>query len=123
MAAFFPFARNWLSLGVAGPSKDSVRPTTLMTAVRVIDPSGSRSEHRAGFSAHKSQRPFVLPGLQFLDRFEHDGVVHLMHLESCADAFEQRDRQLATEMFPELLQAFEDDKVAAGIHVQQLVGK
>src|SRR6266849_1123441 len=104
MAAFFPWPRNWLSLGVAGPSKDSVRPTTLMTAVRVMDPSGSRLQHWGGFSARNSQRPFVVPGLQFLNRFKHRGLVHLMDLETFSYAFEQRDGQLAAKMFPKLFQ-------------------
>jgi len=36
IAAFAPRLRNWLMRGVAAPSSDSVRPTTLMTAVRFM---------------------------------------------------------------------------------------
>ena len=65
--------------------------------------------------------PPLVALLQFIDRLNHHGQIHLVHFESLTDAVEKRDRKFPTQVLAELLQPIEDDQRVLRIHVQQFV--
>ena len=65
----------------------------------------------------------MLALLQLADRGHHGGEMDVVHLEAAADAGEQRDGQLAAEMFAEFLEPLQHHRVPVGPRVQQFVGE
>ena len=59
--------------------------------------------------------------LEFLDGFQDHRVVHLVNLEAMANPFQQRYRELASEVFAKFLQPLEDHVIVIRIDVEQLV--
>src|SRR2546421_3213819 len=125
MQANFPFSRNWFSRGVAGPSNASVKPTTLMTAVRVMPPTTSSNDsaqkHLADFGQGPLQRPIIVARLEFVNGLEYGGLIHLVDLKALANFLQQGNRQPPAKMFPEFFKPFENHTITAGIDVEQFV--
>src|SRR6185503_1830046 len=122
MCAFEPRAANSRIRGVCSPMSASVSPTTLMTAVRCKAvrceikrscrrPAAARGPgHGSRIQANDLLLALILPVAQFVNGIDHPGQVHFVDFKALADAFEQRDRQFAAEMFAELLEAFKHDQ-------------
>ena len=61
--------------------------------------------------------------LQFINRLDHPGGLHLAHFKPLPDSFEQSNREFATQVLAEFLQTIHHHQRAARIHVQQFVGE
>jgi len=89
MLALAPRCRKSLIRGMSAPRSDSVRPATLMTAVRRISEClPCRAKHFLG--------PLRVAVPQLVDGFGHLGQAHLMRLKTLSDPLQERNRQLAT---------------------------
>src|SRR6266536_1937397 len=78
----------------AGPSSESVRPTTLMTAVRCMAQRPSTLEH-----GNDAFLDLALGALfQLVEGGDDGGRMHLVNFEAAPDAVEQGDGQLSAEM-------------------------
>src|SRR5581483_2952909 len=61
--------------------------------------------------------------LKFVNGFDDLGEAHLVDFETLTNGLEQGDGKLAAKVFPEFLQAIEEDERLAGIGVKEFVGK
>src|SRR5262249_1417714 len=110
MCAFALFLRNASICGVCGLMSDSVRPTTLMIAVRFMsESSGERAANLPGAS--------LVALLQFVDCLDYPWQTHLVDFDTLADGFEKGNGECSSEMLSKLLKPLEDDQIVLRVNV------
>ena len=66
---------------------------------------------------------FLVALSQFVDGVEHLLAIDFMRFEAVADAAQQGDRELPSEVFAEFLEATEEDRSIIGIDVEKFTGE
>ena len=68
-------------------------------------------------------RPALMPLLEFVDGLDHLRQVDFVDFAAPADGLEQRDGELAAEVFAKFFKALQDHQVVVRVHVEQFVGE
>src|SRR5437867_4198597 len=80
--------------------------------------ASSRRMELPRLGADNFPRRLLVSFLQFVYRLDHPWQIHRVHFEALADAFEQREGELAAEVFAKLFQPSQHHQIAFRIDIQ-----